>query len=224
VTAPVAAFFDVDGTLTRTTIIHPLVWYQRAHRSGPGFALWAAGLLLRLPQYAWIDRHSRERLNVVFYRRYAGLDAADVRAWHRRTFAETLQPRLFPAAVECVQHHQQQGHRVVLVTGGLECVMRPLAEFLGAADLIATRLAEHDGRFTGELAGPAIADGHKAALVRDDARKRGLDLGQSFAYSDSWADLPMLECVGHAVATNPDRRLRRRAAEREWSVVEWNTG
>jgi HAD superfamily hydrolase (TIGR01490 family) len=220
-TAPVAAFFDVDGTLTRTTIVHPLVWYQRARLSGPRFALWAAGLLLQAPQYAWIDRRSRERLNAVFYRRYAGLDAAEVRAWHRRTFPDNLKRRLYPAALECLKGHQRQGHRVVLVTGGLECVMRPLAEFLGADELIATRLTEHGGRFTGELAGRPVADGHKAALVREHAERQGLDLAASFAYSDSWADLPMLECVGHRVAANPDGRLRREAARREWWVVEW---
>jgi HAD superfamily hydrolase (TIGR01490 family) len=218
-----AAFFDVDGTVTRTTIVHPLLWYQRAHLSPPRFALWAAGLLLQVPQYLWIDRRSRRRLNVVFYRRYAGLDAADVRAWHRRTFADNLQPRLFPAAVDCLEDHQRQGHRVVLVTGGLDRVMQPLAEFLGAAELIATRLAERDGLFTGELACEPIADEEKRVLVRRYAETHGIDLAQSYAYGDSCGDLPMLECVGHPVAVNPGRRLRSLAAGQGWRVVDWKS-
>jgi HAD superfamily hydrolase (TIGR01490 family) len=221
VDAPIAAFFDVDGTLTRTTILDPLIWYQRAHLSRPRFLLWAAGLLLESPYYLWIDKRSRSRFNVVFYRRYAGLQAADLRDWHGRTFADNLQRTLFPAAVDCVRGHQQQGHRVVLVTGGLDYIMRPLAEFLEVDDLIATQLVERDGVFAGELIGPPIADEHKAALVRAYAEQRGIDLAQSFVYGNSMGDAPMLEGVGNAVAVNPDRRLRKLALGRDWRMVHW---
>ena len=217
----VAAFFDVDGTLTRTTILNPLAWYQRARLSRPRYALWAAGLMLDVPRLVWIDRRSRSRVNVVFYRRYAGLRADDLRAWHRETFADNLQRRLFPAAAACVEEHRRQGHHVVLVTGGLDFVMRPLADHLGAADAIATHLAERDGVLTGELAGPPIADERKAELVREYADRHGINLAGSFAYTDSHGDLPMLDCVGHPAAVNPDRRLRRLAAGRGWRVEEW---
>jgi HAD superfamily hydrolase (TIGR01490 family) len=219
--ASAAAFFDVDGTLTRTTILSPLIWYQRARLSRPRYALWLTGMLLDVPRLVWIDRRSRSRLNVVFFRRYRGLPADDMRAWHRRTFDDTLRRRLFPAALACLDEHRRQGRRVVLVTGGLDFVMRPLAEYLGAADLFATHLAERDGRFTGELAGAPIADAHKGELMREYAQKHGIDLAQSFAYTDSHGDLSMLECVGHPAAVNPDLRLRKLAAERGWPVEAW---
>ncbi|HXG11706.1 MAG TPA: HAD family hydrolase [Gemmataceae bacterium] len=217
----IAAFFDVDGTLTRTTILDPLLWYQRAHLSRPRFMLWAACLLLQVPYYLLIDRRSRARFNAVFYRRYAGLSATALPAWHRQAFAQTLQRTIFPAALACLRDHQKQGHRVVLVTGALDFVMRPLAEFVQADDLVALQLREHAGAFTGELLGPPIAEEHKAALIREYAQRHGIDLGQSFAYGNSVGDVPMLECVGHPVAVNPDRRLRRLAAQRGWRVVAW---
>ncbi len=217
----VAAFFDVDGTLTRTTILSPLRWYQRGRLSRPRYALWFAGLMLDVPRLVWIDRRSRSRVNVVFYRRYAGLVADDLRAWHRATFADNLKRRLYPAAAACLAEHRRQGRRIVLVTGGLDFVMRPLAEHLGAAEVIATHLVERDGVLTGELAGPPIADERKGELVREYAGKHGIDLAASFAYTDSHGDLPMLACVGHPVAVNPDRRLCRLAAERGWRVEEW---
>lgn len=216
-----AAFFDVDGTLSRTTIVEPLVWYQRARLPGWRFLLWAAGLALQAPAYLWIDRRSRGRMNVVFYRRYGGLDADDLRSWYRRSFTDRLQPRLYPEAVACVRDHQRQGHRVVLVTGGLDCVMQPLAEFLHADELIAARLAERDGVCTGELTGAPVADGHKAELVRAYAARHGVDLASSFAYGNSFGDAPMLGCVGRPVAVNPGRRLRRLAAARNWRIQEW---
>lgn len=217
----IAAFFDVDGTLTRTTVLDPLIWYQRAHRSRLGFTLWAAGLILQIPQYLWIDQRSRTQFNLVFYRRYAGLNAAELRTWHRQSFPENLQRRLFPAAQECLRDHQRQGHRIVLLTGALDFVMQPLAEFLHGDDLIALSLVERDSLFTGEPTGLPVADEQKALLLRDYAQKHGIDLAQSFVYGNSIGDAPMLEGVGQAVAVNPDKRLRRRATERGWRVVEW---
>jgi HAD superfamily hydrolase (TIGR01490 family) len=218
---PVGAFFDVDGTLTQTTILHPLVWYQRDHLSRLRFALWAAGLALDVPRLVLIDRRSRGRLNIVFFHRYAGLPADDVRAWHLRTFDDNLRRRIYAAAAAAIEDHRRQGHRIVLVTGGLDFVMRPLGEYLGAADVMATHLAERDGVFTGEIMRPPIAEEHKGDLVRACADKHGIDLAHSFAYTDSIGDLSMLQCVGHPIAVNADRRLRRLAAARGWPIENW---
>jgi len=92
----VAAFFDIDGTITRSTILDPLIWYRRAHDSKPRFALFGLGMLLRAPYYLWVDRRSRARCNLVFFRRYAGMNARSLREWHRRTFAHNLQRSIFP--------------------------------------------------------------------------------------------------------------------------------
>jgi HAD superfamily hydrolase (TIGR01490 family) len=216
-----AAFFDVDGTLTQTNILQPLVWYQLAHLSRARFGLWAAGLLPQVPRYLWIDRRSRGLMNVVFYRRYAGIPVDKLYAWHRHTFSDLLLPRLFAPALECIREHKRQGHRVVLVTGGLECVHQPLAEFLGADELIAACLAERDGLCTGELTGPPVADEWKATLIRTYAEQNGIDLAPCHAYGDSFGDAPMLQCVGTPVSVNPDRRLRALAKQRNWRIQEW---
>ena len=218
-----AAFFDIDGTITKTTILDPLIWYRRTHDSAPRFAAFVSGLVLRAPYYLWIDRQSRSRCNVVFFRQYAGMPAQPLREWHRRTFPDNLQRKVIPAAHDCIRDHQRRGHRVVLVTGGLELVMRPLAEFLHADELIATRLVERTGAFTGELDGPAIADARKAELARAYAQRHGIDMAQSFAYGNSPGDAPMLECVGHPVAVNPDGRLQRLARRRGWPSVTWQS-
>jgi HAD superfamily hydrolase (TIGR01490 family) len=219
----VAAFFDVDGTTTKTTILDPLIWYHRAHDSKFRVALFALGLFLRVPYYLAVDRRSRARCNVVFYRRYAGLSAVDLCQWHQRTFAENLQRTIFPAALDCIRDHQRQGHRIILVTGGLDFVMRPLAEFLQADELIATHLVERDGACTGDIDGPAIADERKAELIRSLCEKHGIDAALSFAYGNSLGDAPMLECVGQPVAVNADSRLRRLADRRGWPQVRWRT-
>ena len=219
----IAAFFDIDGTITHTSIIHPLIWYRRAHLSRWRFAWFVLGMLLCAPYYLWVDRRSRSRFNDVFYRRYAGLPVQHLQAWHRRTFPANLQPTIFPAALDCIRDHQRQGHRIVLVTGALDFVMQPLTEYLHADDLIANHVVDHDGVLTGELDGPAIADDYKAMLVHARAQRHGVDLGRSFAYGDSFGDAPMLACVGHAVAVNGDHRLRQLAVARGWRTVEWRS-
>jgi HAD superfamily hydrolase (TIGR01490 family) len=211
----------VDGTLTKTNLLDPLVWYQRGRLSPLRFALWTAALAAEVPRYLWIDRNSRSQFNVIFYRRYRGLRVAELAEWHRTSFADTLQRVLFPPALERLREHRRQGHRVVLVTGALEYVMRPLAEHVEAHDLIAMHLADSDGVCTGELGRAPIGDEEKAVLVRSYAQRHGIDLGRSFAYGNSFGDAPMLGCVGGAVAVNPDRRLRRLAAEKGWPVVRW---
>jgi HAD superfamily hydrolase (TIGR01490 family) len=224
VSEPVAAYFDVDGTLTRTNTLSPLIWYMRAHLPPGRYAAWFSGLCLQAPSYWAVDKHSRSRFNVVFFRRYAGLPVAELWRWHHQTFPENLQRRLFPAALACVRDHQRQGHRIVLITGGADFVMRPLADLLGAGELIATRLDERDGLCTGALAGPPVADREKATLLRDHAQRHGIELARSFAYGDSHGDTPMLECVGQPVAVNPGRRLRARARAGGWRIVEWSGG
>jgi len=219
--AAVAAFLDVDGTITRTSIVDPLIWYWRAHDRPWQLMLRGAGLLLQAPRYWLIDKLSRGRFNIIFYRRYRGLRADDLRAWHRSTFADNLTRTIFPEARACLEEHRRQGHRLVLVTGALQFVMEPLAEHLHADHLIATRLEERDGILTGALAGLPIADEEKARLARAWAAEQGIDLARSFAYGNNWGDVPMLETAGHAVAVNPDKQLRARAEERGWRVVRW---
>ena len=108
---------------------------------------------------------------------------------------------------------------MVVSTSGEEMV-RPIVEQLGVHDVIATRMVVEDGRYTGEVAYYA-AGPTKAEAVRELAKDRDYDLDSSYAYSDSISDVPLLETVGHASVVNPDRSLRRVAAERGWPVLEF---
>jgi phosphoserine phosphatase len=99
-------------------------------------------------------------------------------------------------------------------------MVRPIGELLGITDIIATRMVVEDGRYTGEVefyaAGP-----NKAVAVRELAAERSYDLADSYAYSDSISDTPLLETVGHPTAVNPDRALRKAAIERGWPILEF---
>jgi HAD superfamily hydrolase (TIGR01490 family) len=221
--AGAAAFFDVDGTLVGATIATYYIYLATRGRSALRRTLWLAGSAPRAAYYLALDRMSRGAFNRAFYRNYRGWRAAEVRALAGEVFATVVRPRLHPAGVARVAAHRAAGERVVLVSGSLDFIVAPLADVLGVAreDALCVALAERDGICTGELTGPPLSSEAKAAAVRAFAGRHGIDLARSHAYGDAAADLPMLATVGHPVAVNPDRALRRTAVAAGWPIVAW---
>jgi HAD superfamily hydrolase (TIGR01490 family) len=142
----------------------------------------------------------------------------------KRVIAETLQqvvaPITYKEAVELIEEHRAAGRRVYIVSAAPEEIVEPLARYLGAEGAIATQAAVSAGRYTGQLLRYTYGP-EKAATIRQIAERHRLDLNESWAYSDSATDLPMLEVVGHPVAVNPDRALRRIAQMRGWPVLRF---
>jgi HAD superfamily hydrolase (TIGR01490 family) len=136
------------------------------------------------------------------------------------TLHELINPYVYAEAAALIEEHQAAGRDVVLVSASGEEMVRPIGEQLGITDIIATRMAIEDGRYSGAVdfyaAGP-----NKLQAVRALAKDRGYDLADSYAYSDSISDLPLLEAVGRPTAVNPDRGLRRAAAEHGWPTLEF---
>jgi phosphoserine phosphatase len=110
---------------------------------------------------------------------------------------------------------------VILVTGALDFLVDSLRHL--GDDLIAARLVERTGRFTGELAEPPLTADGRASLAARLAADHDVDLADCHAYGDSLADLPLLELVGHPHAINPDFRLSREARRRRWPIETWTT-
>jgi HAD superfamily hydrolase (TIGR01490 family) len=136
------------------------------------------------------------------------------------TLHELINPYVYAEAAALIAEHQRAGRDVVLVSASGEEMVRPIGEQLGISDIIATRMAIKDGRYSGEVEFYA-AGKNKVLAVREMAAERGYDLSASYAYSDSVSDVPLLEAVGHPTAVNPDRNLRRIVAERGWPSLEF---
>ncbi len=136
------------------------------------------------------------------------------------TLNEIINPYVYAEAAALIAEHQRAGRDVVLVSASGEEMVRPIGESLGISDIIATRMAVADGKYSGEVefyaAGP-----NKLAAVRELAAARGYDLDASYAYSDSVSDIPLLDAVGHPTAVNADRGLRKFAIERQWPMLEF---
>lgn len=216
-----AAFFDVDGTLAATTIVHYYVYFRRRQMSPLWSKVWYSAFLLKCGYYLLLDRIDRGRLNVVFYRSYAGLPVERIKAQVEDCYRDVIKPRCFEQAAPCIAEHRAAGREVVLVTGSIDWVIAPLAAALEATRVVAPSLVESDGRFTGELDGPPLGADEKARRVLALAEAEGIDLSASHAYGDSIADRPMLELVGHPHVVNPDKRLAAVAKACGWATHRW---
>lgn len=222
----VAAFFDVDGTLTRSDIFRDLVAFRRqAERS----AVFDATLPFRGLLLLALDQVSRVAVNRLTYAWYGGFRRSDFVDWAARFQEGPGRKRLLEAPLAMLARHAGSGHRIVLLTGAVDLLVAPLPDLLARVTGVeecrlmrveAVPLEEREGVFTGRLGAPALGQEEKARRARAIAAEEGLDLGRSFAYGDSIADLPLLASVGRPAAVRPDWRLRREALRRGWPVIE----
>jgi HAD superfamily hydrolase (TIGR01490 family) len=214
-----ASFFDVDGTLVRTNLLHPTVFYL-ANQNNP---LRSVGALARAalggPRMAVAEMVDRRRFNELLFAAYQGTSQDRLLLLADEAFDSVIRPAIYPGARDLVGRCRDEGHDVVLVSGALDFLMDRLVKYLGASGHISNRLEIKDGFATGKLLRPVVAGPEKARLIREWAASRGHELGQCFAYSDSYSDVPMLSVVGHPCAVNPDLRLRKLARTYAWPVV-----
>jgi HAD superfamily hydrolase (TIGR01490 family) len=214
-----AAFFDVDGTLVRTNIVHTYGYYALNQGSLAGIAGRTLGTLMSVPLFAALDLGGRKRFNEFFYRYYAGLSEDRLLTLAEDMFEDVLRPAIFPKAGDLIEEARRSGCRIVFVTGALDFTVRPLAKFLGADDLIANKMQFVGGVATGKVIPPIIEGANKANEIRGYCVREGVALEKSFAYSDSASDYAMLAVVGRPTAVNPDLRLRSIARSYNWPIL-----
>lgn len=211
------AFFDLDNTLI----------------DGDSEFAWSRYLVARGLDYMdCVDRFQREYeagvLDIDEYMRFqlqplSREDWDTLVAWRADYLAGELERRLRPAAVERIAAHRERGDRVVLASASHDFLAEAIANELGFEHCLATRGERADGRYTGRVHGGACFREGKLRAVERWLAKRDMEIGdldESWFYSDSHNDLPLLEAVSHPVCVTPDDHLRARAADRAWPVVE----
>ena len=216
----IAAFFDMDKTLLSASSAVLLVRYmvKRGELARQDVMRFVSALL----------RYKMGRLDMIETTRaivleLAGQSEAERIDHTRQWFQEHLIDYVTEEGRRWVAAHRRLGHRVALITASPSYTAEQLADHLGMAgeDVMATRFEVQHGLFTGRMLEPMIYGQGKLDVARAYAQDFGVDLGQSYFYTDSIADLPLLEMVGYPVAVNPDRSLRRLARSKGWAVVRF---
>ncbi len=215
-----AAFYDLDGTLVRTNLVHAFAYNARNQQGVIKSLTRTITTLMSVPVFLAADFYSRRVFNDLFFRRYRGESEDRLRYLSEELFENVIKKAIFPGAYELVDKSKRLGLRQVLVTGALDLTVAPLVRHLGFDDWVTNRLEYVDGKASGRLRPPIMAEASKASWMRTYAEREGLNLSDCFAYSDSMSDLPMLSVVGHPTATNPDFRLRNVALQHDWPIID----
>lgn len=215
------AFFDLDRTLiacnTAALFLRDLRRRGEISLSKMAQAAgWLATYHLALVDFSTVTRAVAEFLR--------GRSEAELAERCQRWVEDEVLPRLLPEGLRRIEKHRRDGHLLALLSTTPCYVARPIARTLGLDDFGATEFEVAGGLFTGNLVGPACYGAGKVHRAERLGLTHGLDLAGSWFYTDSFTDLPMLERVGHAVAVNPDPRLRRAARKKGWPVEDWAVG
>ena len=216
-----AAFFDLDRTLLRRSSALALAgtFRERGLISRPQHAkaaAWQLLFVLRGASHEAVRRAAEDGLLLL-----RGFTPDEMRALVAGAMEPVLQPLVYAEPLHLVEKHRERGEPVYIVSATLQEIVEGIADELGFDGALGTVCEVRDGVYTGKAVRALHAE-NKAECVQELAASHGFDLAECTAYSDSHTDLPFLEAVGHPVAVNPDRELRRVAAERGWPVLEFS--
>jgi len=216
----VGAFFDVDRTLVSCNTGR--LFLKDLRRRGE------ISFFRALRALGWMAKY---HLSLIDLQWVAARVATQMEGWAERDFADRCRswvendvlPLIMPGARGRIDRHRAEGHVLAILSSSPTYVTSPIAEALNIEEVISTRFEVADGLFTGRLVVPACVGPGKVHWAEDLGARRQLNLAESWFYTDSYTDLPMLERVGNRVVVNPDPRLRRAAKRRGWPVQDWRS-
>jgi HAD superfamily hydrolase (TIGR01490 family) len=211
------AIFDLDNTLL----------------DGDSDYLWGCFLV----EHGLVDGEHYEAENRRFYDQYlnGSLDIHEflhfqlqplahyrreqLQQWRAQFLREKIDPILLPRARDLLERHRGQGDELLIITATNRFITGPIAERFAVPHLLATEPETANGEYTGGVSGTPCFQGGKVERLQTWLDEHGLTLADSWFYSDSHNDLPLLEKVSHPVAVDPDDTLRTVAGTRGWPVI-----
>ncbi len=223
-TGRIAAFFDVDGTLTSERTWKGIIGYFQTYNLRR--TTHAVFLGLHYPLYFL------RRMGLLSESRFRATWASHL-AWYVRGYTLSEANKVWTWGIEnflsqhwredtctLLRQHQIKNDLVMLVSSAPQPFLEAIANHLGVQHCVGTRLESNDQVYTGRSLRPVCIDAYKAILVREYLNNLGIkvDLHRSYAYADSIADLALLEMVGNPIAVYPDRLLTQTARQRGWAI------
>ncbi|SDM06291.1 HAD-superfamily subfamily IB hydrolase, TIGR01490 [Corynebacterium mycetoides] len=212
-----AAFFDLDKTIIATS--SAFAFGKEFLNNGMITRQEAVEIYMTKASYMLMGLSSERMDSTRDYmaQLVTGWAVDDIDRVTTETMRTVVTPAIYAEARELIGFHKRHGRDVIIISASADILVEPIARELGVDMIVATELEVVDGKLTGNVTRFLKGDA-KADAVTEFAESHGYDLAGSYAYSDSATDIPMLGMVGHPVAVNPDRALRKHAQEHGWEV------
>jgi HAD superfamily hydrolase (TIGR01490 family) len=215
-----AAFFDLDRTVIRRSSVLALAPAFRRYGVISRVdlfksAFWQVLFVLRGVSAKRVQSASEDGMRVL-----NGFSVEDMQRLVGDAMEPVLRPLVYDEPLRLIERHHEQGEPVYIVSATLQEIVQHIADDLGFDGALGSTCEIVDGVYTGRSL-RALHGENKADALRELSEHEDIDLAASTAYSDSYSDVPFLEAVGHPVAANPDKKLRRIARERGWPVVDF---
>jgi HAD superfamily hydrolase (TIGR01490 family) len=216
----IGAFFDFDGTLIDG---YSLSAFARHHLRSLQVTPADLGRMLLTGIRGVTTEEDFERFTVLSMHTWAGRSEDELAELGERLFVQGISGSLYPEGWRLVEAHQRAGHTVVLASSATRFQVEPTARAMGVAHILVSPVEIVNGICTGRPGGPLLWRAGKAAAVREFAGEHGIDLAQSYAYSNGDEDVPFLRAAGRSRAINPGRRLAEAARHYGWPVARFRT-
>jgi len=211
------AIFDLDNTLI----------------AGDSDYLWGQFLV----EKGIVDREYYQRENKRFYQEYETGDLdifeflqfsfkplsensmTDLYSWREEFVKEKIHQLMLPKAKELIKQHRSKGHTLLIITATNHFVTKPIADILGIDNLLATDPEIIDNRYTGKVSGvPCFQEG-KVTRLQSWLAENNINMSESWFYSDSHNDLPLLKIVKNPIVVDADKTLAQVALENGWPCI-----
>ena len=212
-----AAIFDLDGTLL--CVNSGKLWMENERKSGRLDTMQTAQAIFYLAAYrvGFIDMNKAVGKAMATIQ---GMEEQLLQSRVEKWFDSQVKPYTAQGCWSVIDKHREQNHLLVLLTSVSIYEARIALDYFGLDIALATRYCVQEGRFTGEVKELCYGP-QKVVMAEKLAEEKQIDLGQSYFYSDSITDLPMLQRVGYPRTVSPDIRLRRLAKKSGWPILDW---
>jgi putative phosphoserine phosphatase / 1-acylglycerol-3-phosphate O-acyltransferase len=214
----IAALFDMDHTITWENSGLSFVKYARKKGMvNTGHLLRSMfKIILYRMSFLNIEHWYEKNMEIL-----AGTSLKEMESFCSSWFEVTLKRAIYREARQLVGDHKQKGHRVAIISNSPIFFVKPMAELLEIQDVICTQVEVNDGVLTGKIIKPLCYGEGKRMYAQEWSSGNGVNLSQSYFYTDSYFDIALLKIVGHPIATNPDMRLRKAAISCNWPIREF---
>lgn len=217
ITQATLAIFDLDNTLL----------------AGDSDHAWGEFLIAQ----KLVDANTHQQQNDAFYNDYvsgalditaylqfalqfvAGKSTQQLEPLHNAFIEQMIAPMMLPKANALLKQHRDAGDYLLIITATNNFVTEPIAKLLQVDDILASNAEIVDGKYTGQPAGTPCFHQGKVERLTTWLANKSFDLADTYFYSDSHNDIPLLTAVGKPIAVDPDEKLRAHAAEQCWPVI-----